>query len=347
MTLYDGTTAMGTGIANAGVWTIAASTLTNGTHSLTAKATDVAGNLGSASGALSVTIDGAAPAAPSVPDLLPTSDRGVSSSDNITDITTPTLTGTAEVGSTVTVYDGTTAIGTGVTAATGKWTITTSTLTSGIHSITAKATDVAGNLGTASGALSVTIDGAAPAAPSMPDLLATSDSGASNTDNITNITTPTFTGTAEVGSTVTLYDGTTAVGTGVTAATGKWTITASTLAAGVHAMSATAGDVAGNIGAASAALGVTIQTTVTAPSAPDLVAGSDSGASNTDNITKTVRPDFTGTAAPGNTVTLYDGTTVIGTANANATTGKWTINSTKLSDGVHSIIAKAGTSLAT
>ena len=46
-------------------------TLTNGTHSLTAKATDVAGNLGSASGALSVTIDGAAPAAPSVPGPAP------------------------------------------------------------------------------------------------------------------------------------------------------------------------------------------------------------------------------------------------------------------------------------
>ena len=340
VTLYDGTTAVGTGIANAGNWTITASALSNGTHSITAKATDVAGNLGTASGALSIAIDSAAPAAPSMPDLLVTSDSGVSSTDNITNITTPTFTGTAEVGSTVTLYDGTTAVGTGIANA-GNWTITASALSNGTHSITAKATDVAGNLGTASGALSVNIDSTAPAAPSMPDLLATSDSGVSSTDNITNITTPTFAGTAEVGSTVTLYDGATAVGTGVTAATGKWTITTSTLAAGVHAISATAGDVAGNIGAASAALGITIQTTVTAPSAPDLVAASDSGASNTDNITKTVRPDFTGVATPGNTVTLYDGTTVIGTASANATTGKWTINSTKLADGVHSITATA------
>ena len=54
----------------------------------------------------------------------------------------------------------------------------------------------------------VTFDNTPPAAPSVPDLIATSDNGTSNTDNITSITTPTFTGTAEASSSVTLFDGT-------------------------------------------------------------------------------------------------------------------------------------------
>ena len=53
------------------------------------------------------------------------------------------------------------------------------------------------------------------AAPSTPDLTAASDLGASNSDNITNDNTPTFTGTALAGSTVTIYDGSTAVGSGI------------------------------------------------------------------------------------------------------------------------------------
>ena len=61
-------------------------------------------------------------------------------------MTTPTFTGTAETGSTVTLYDtdGVTVIGTGV-ATGGIYTITTSVLAAGIHIITAKATDAAGN----------------------------------------------------------------------------------------------------------------------------------------------------------------------------------------------------------
>ena len=57
------------------------------------------------------------------------------------------------------------------------------------------------------------LDPAAPAAPTAPDLTAASDSGVSNADNITSVTTPTFTGTAEAGSTVTLFDGATRIGT--------------------------------------------------------------------------------------------------------------------------------------
>ncbi len=56
------------------------------------------------------------------------------------------------------------------------------------------------------------------------------------------------------------------------------------------------------------------------PSVPDLAAGSDTGNSSTDNITKTVNGlVFTGTATAGSTVKIYaGGSTVIGSATATA-----------------------------
>ena len=51
------------------------------------------------------------------------------------------------------------------TDASGAWTVTVSSLSVGSHSLTAKATDVAGNTSAASPAVSVVVSGAAPAAP--------------------------------------------------------------------------------------------------------------------------------------------------------------------------------------
>ena len=312
MKLYDsnGTTVLGTTVADgSGNWTITSSALSQGFHTLTAKQTDLAGNVSAASASLSVTIDTAA-AAPSAPDLTAASDSGSSNTDNITNVTTPTFTGSgAEAGATVTLYDsdGTTVLGANVADGSGNWTITGSALSQGVHTLKAKETDLAGNVSAASPALSVTIDTAA-AAPSAPDLTAASDSGVSNTDNITNVTTPTFAGSgAEAGATVTLYDtnGTTVLGTAVANGSGNWTITSSALSQGVHALTVKQTDLAGNVSAASASLNVTIDTAVSAPSAPEMTAASDSGVSNTDNITNVKTPTFTGSGAEaGATVKL-------------------------------------------
>ncbi len=201
-------------------------------------------------------------------------------------------------------------------------------------------------VGSAAGAFSTplsqayVLDQIAPAVPSVPDLTAASDSGVSNTDNITNVTTPSFTGTAEAGSIVTLLDGASVIGTTV-ATGGTWTITASTLAAGSHSIAAEATDLAGNMSATSVALATTIESAIAAPSMPDLIAESDSGVSNTDNITNVTKPTFTGTAAAGSTVTLYDGVVALGTAVATVT-GAWSIATTSaLANGGHSITAKA------
>jgi Ca2+-binding RTX toxin-like protein len=133
--------------------------LSDGDHAITAVATDAAGNSGTATPNLHVTIDATPPAAPGNLDLADSSDTGDSTSDNVTSDYTPTLTGTAEADSTVTLYDsdGTTVLGT-ATATGGVWSITSSTLGSGGHNLTAVATDAAGNASDPSAALSVTIE---------------------------------------------------------------------------------------------------------------------------------------------------------------------------------------------
>src|SRR5439155_169627 len=73
----------------------------------------------------------------------------------------------------------------------GMYSIMVSALTPGVHAITATATDIASNVSSApSAALSITIDVTPPAVPSAPDMVDASDSGASNTDNITNVQLP-------------------------------------------------------------------------------------------------------------------------------------------------------------
>src|SRR6266498_4149264 len=125
--------------------------------------TDVAGNLitTAPTSGVTFTVDNTAPAAPSTPDLDSASDSGASTSDNITSVTTPTFSGTAEDGSAVKIFSDAGQVGS-ATATGGSYSITTSTLSQGTHSITATATDAAGNVSSTSVALSVTIDTAGP-----------------------------------------------------------------------------------------------------------------------------------------------------------------------------------------
>ena len=132
------------------------STFSDGIHVFTAIAKDAAGNASAATAALTITIDTAAPAAPVISTTI-TNDTGTSASDHITSDNTVLLTGSAEANSTVTISDGVTCSARTANG-TGAWSYTTAALLDGAHSLTAKATDTAGNVGAASSALSVTID---------------------------------------------------------------------------------------------------------------------------------------------------------------------------------------------
>jgi large repetitive protein len=348
VTLYDtdGTTVLGTGTATGGNWSITSSALSEGVHMLMVKATDAAGNTGVASAGLSITIDTTAPAAPSTPDLATGSDTGSSSSDNVTSVTTPTITGTAESGSTVTLYDtdGTTVLGTG-TATGGNWSITSSALSEGAHTLTAKAADTAGNTGVASSGLSVTIDTTAPTT-TISTMAFSADTGSSSTDFITKTAAQTISGTtsANIATGEIVEVSTDNGGTWTTAVTSvganTWSLSGVTLV-GSDTLKVRVSDMAGNHGTTASQAYVLDSSAPSAPSTPDMTAGTDTGSSSSDDVTSNTTPTFTGTAEAGSTVTLYDtdGTTVLGTATA--TGGAWSITSSALSEGSHTLTATA------
>jgi len=252
-------------------------------------------------------VDNVAPAAPSAPDLAAASDSGVSSTDDITNDTTPTFEGTAEANAIVRLYADGEEVGSATADENGNWSVTGSTLAEGVHAFTARAEDAAGNLGAASAALGVTLDATVPTAASTPDLATAADSGNSSTDEVTNATSLTFTGTAGANATVTLLIGGVDTGVSVTADdVGNYSIVydASGLSDGDYTFSSRASDAAGNTSTASGGLTVTIDRTAAEPT-PSLDAGSDSGTPG-DGITSDTTPNFVGSGAEaGATVYLY------------------------------------------
>ena len=257
--VYDGATLLGTATANGrGAWSYTTGTLNNGVHSLTATATDAAGNTGAASTAMSVTIETGVP----VVTASLANDTGSSSADAIT--SNATLTGLADPNTVIHfTVDGSAIAQTATADGSGVWSFTPTGLADGAHTIVASQTDVAGNTGTAS--LSFTLDTAAPIAPTIASF--SNDSGVVG-DGITNDNTLTLTGTAEANATVKVYDGATLLGTATANGTGAWSYTTGTLNNGAHSLTATATDAAGNTGAASAALSVTVDTV--APGRPTI-----------------------------------------------------------------------------
>jgi hypothetical protein len=115
-----------------------------------------------------ITSDRTAPAAPVITGLDPASDSGTPG-DGITNHNMPTIIGTGEAGATITVFadsgSGPVSLGTVVVGAGGAWSFTpTAALTDGTYTITATATDPAGNVSPNSAGFALTIDTVAPAA---------------------------------------------------------------------------------------------------------------------------------------------------------------------------------------
>jgi hypothetical protein len=286
-------------------------------------------------------IDNTPPVAPSVaPDMTAGTDTGSSNTDNNTSDTTPDFTGTCTNGETVTLFVDGIARGSQVCSG-GTYIITPTTpISNGLHNITTTFTDPAGNQSGPSPILPIVIDTTAPSAPSTPDMTTATDTGASNTDNITSDTTPDFTGTCTNGETITLYVDAVMVNPTAVCTGGTYTISVlSPIANGNHAITTTATDLAGNTSSPSSALNITIDNSIptTPTSAPDMTAATDTGASNTDNITSNTTPTFTGTCTTGNIVTLYiDGTAI--TPTQTCTGGVYNITpSTPLTNGNHSV----------
>ena len=213
--------------------------------------------------------------APSAPSLAAGQDTGTSSTDRLTDINTPTFTGTgADPNSTITLYDGngTTAIGSGTSDANGNYTAkVTTALADGQHDITATVTDAGNDVSARSTATTITVDTVAPT------VAITSQGG------LTNQPMQTVAGTvdkADAGTTVSVYDNgrATALGTGVVQQDGSWTAPV-TLAQGSNALVAKDTDAAGNTGTSNTVT-YTLDTTLSTPTIAFAASNSAVGAAD-------------------------------------------------------------------
>jgi hypothetical protein len=157
-----------------------------------------------------------------------------------------TVSGTAEANAIVRIYFGDSLIGGTVANASGAWSYTTSPLADGAFSVSATATDAAGNVSTRSAATTFSVDVHAPAAPSV---TVTKDASGTVTAN-----QPVFGGVSEAGATVQIRNAGTVLGQAVAGPDGKWLYMPSLpLKNGTYSIDAIATDAAGNVSAASAA----------------------------------------------------------------------------------------------
>ena len=307
ITLYDGSHSIASAtIAADGTWTFTLS-FNVGAHPLTATQTSTSssGSLTSPGSTTTTVTVYAPPSAPS--NLSSPGSVGISS--------TATVSGRGTAGDIVTLFDGGVAVGTALVASNGTWSTALGFTTLGRHTLTAQQLDPnSGFSGSLSSSIVVTV------VPDPPVITLVTPPAATKTS-----TPVTVSGTGANGDTVTLYDGPHAIGTAVVAG-GTWSITAS-LAVGGHTLTATQTAPGSLVSAASSAVSVTVYQPTPAPtaSAPGTVAA---GAAFT----------VSGTGAAGDTVTVYEGTTALGTATV-ANNGRWSLSVTLAAAGTHALTA--------
>lgn len=234
---------------------------------------------------------------------------------------TPTITGTATPGTTVTVAIDGEDIGTVVANADGTWSITPATaLPDGERMVTATVTT---SNGTAMDASTFVVDTETEVAITSPA------DGATTLDS-----TPNVRGTGEPGATVVVTIDGEEVGTATVGGDGTWVVPVTTpLANGEYTAEATATDSVGNTASATSTFTVDANTDV------DIISPANGSATND------TTPTITGTAVPGATVvvTIEVGgeTREVGTVTADAE-GYWLIEVTdELPEGTHTVTATA------
>ena len=255
-------------------------------------------------------------------DLDSGSDTGVSSTDNLTNDTTPTftMTGLAATDSIFLVIDGDTTARD--KALSGTLSLTSTTLVEKVlgYSVSVVSRDLTGNVSSASPDLAVRVDTNAPTISSIPNLLESDDSGFYSNDDITNSTQPylVLAGLPSVRDSIRVFYN---IGAGsvycgayrMGQATLDTVQVATALDDDDYSFTYVLIDSAGNESSASTGLDVTIDATSSAqPDAPNLLAAYDSGVLSTDDLTNltTIAFNVTGLTA-GDSLYIIDGSSAI------------------------------------
>jgi len=247
--------------------------------------------------------------APNNPDLDAASDTGNSTSDELTQDSTPAV-GASGVNDgdtvTMTATKGSTTVSCTYVASSSDTTCNLPSMADGTWTLTSSRVDSQTNASGASSPLTIVIDTAAPSRPSLPDLDAASDNGSSSTDNTTSVTTPAIGASGvQAGDIVTM-----------TAVQGSTTVTCTydstiastcdllTLTDGTWAVTAVVTDSAGNDSAVSPTLSLIIDTTI-----PTTTTTSTTSTTVAPTTTTTIAPTTTTTIAPTTTTTVAPTTT--------------------------------------
>ncbi len=292
-----------------GNWSCLTSVIPNGTYTLTARATDPAGNSGPTSPGRTVTIDTIAPAAPVITN--PAAGSTVAPS--------PSVSGTSEPFATVVVTEGAVQLCSTPANSSGQWSCPT-TLTIGSHTVTARQTDRAGNVGPASASRTFTIADVPSVRLDTPGPI-----------NSSNVTAYTVAGSCTTGaSQVTVQVGTLSATTTCSAGRFSTSLNASALPdAGTVVLTASQTNATGT----GSDTRSTIKDTV-APATPGIVTPAESAFINT------TTPTFTGTGEPGSTVRVSQGTTQL-CSTVVPPSGQWACTSSPLVPGVVVVTARA------
>ena len=322
--------------------------LVSGANDLTAVEMDVAGNKTDPSAKYSIDV---VIGAPSVPTIISVHDdvgpyQGFLQKGDVTDDSTPTFKGSADGGSVIKLYDGSTLIGSAMVDASGNWSITTDKLADGPHEVIATATNSVGQSSEPTGGWNFSVDTTAP--DNVMGLAITDNvgdvTGPLHAGDTTDDNRPVFSGGAEPNGKVIIYDNGKAIGEVDVGADGKWSFTpTAALANGDHAFSTEVLDQAGNSSGQSAPLSVIVDTSKVLVSITHMIddVGSITGDISNGGYTDDTRPTIQGTGKVGSIITVYDGSTKLGTAGV-AADGSWTFKPTaSLSEGAHTIKATA------
>ncbi|HAU3112820.1 TPA: Ig-like domain repeat protein [Salmonella enterica] len=272
-----------------GVWNFQFTTaLSDGSHDVTVKVEDIAGNTASSSAYNFQIVTQT-----QKPTIELVNDTGVDNTDHIINEKNPALTGTAAPYSTVKLYIDGALIAEVRTNKDGRWEYTLKAdqgLVDGDHRITASVEDIAGNIAHSDPFL-ISVDTAIsiPIVSLSPD----SDSGISD-DNLTNIVKPTL-HLKDIDPdiiSVQVWDAAsdTQIGVATQQPDGSWAYTfTSDLTEGLHQVYVKVEDIAGNK-ANSAVFDFTIDTTVSTP-VISLLSKDDTGVTG-DNLTNINKPGF-------------------------------------------------------
>ena len=341
-------------VAADGTWThTPVPPLTNGTHSLSVETVDAAGNVSVPSPSFDFDlIAGGAPAAPAITGVIDDVDNSIGNimPGGHTNDARPDISGTAAPGSVISVYANGTLIGTTTAQPSGQWTLPGAALLNdlgdGLNNLTATATNSAGNISDPTGLYPITVDTIAPDASTATSLI--DDVGAVTGTINTGDSNPTYSGSAEPGATVIIYDKGVEIGRVPVDGAGNWSFTPTTpLADGDHSLTNQVLDAAGNTSPVSAPTDFTVDTSLVVVSITQVFddAGTVTGPLSNGGVTDDTTPTLSGQATPNATVTIYNNGVAIGTVTSDGL-GNWSFTAPVLGEGDHSFTATATTAAA-